>query len=57
MDGWSGSTSDRVDGGFDVVLEGVTEQVANEATLQPIGEAFAAKYGTETGHFVVLDGG
>src|SRR5436190_21434576 len=48
--------SDLVEGGLDVVLEGVAEQVADEAELQPIADAFAAKYGTETWHFVVGDG-
>lgn len=49
--------SDLVNGGFDVVLEGVAEQVTSEAALQPIAEAFAAKYGTQTWDFVVRDGG
>jgi hypothetical protein len=31
-------------------------RVTNEAELQPIAEAFAAKYGTKTWHFVVTDG-
>jgi hypothetical protein len=48
--------SDLVEGGLDVVLEGVVEQVADEAELQPIADAFAAKYGTETWHFVVRHG-
>jgi len=48
--------SDLVEGGFDVVLEGAAEQVADEAELEPIAEAFAAKYGTETWNFVVRDG-
>jgi hypothetical protein len=48
--------SDLVAGGLDVVLEGAAEQVTNEAELQPIAEAFAAKYGTEIWHFVVSDG-
>ena len=48
--------SDLVEGGLDVVLEGAAEQVTNEAELQPIAESFAAKYGTETWHFVVRDG-
>ena len=49
--------SELVDGGFDVVLEGMAEQVTSEATLQAIAEAFAAKYGTELWDFVVRDGG
>jgi hypothetical protein len=48
--------SDLVQGGLDVVLEGAAEQVTNQDELQPIAEAFAAKYGTETWHFVVRDG-
>jgi len=48
--------SDLVDGGLDIVLEGTAEQVSNEAQLQPIAEAFAAKYGTEIWNFVVRDG-
>jgi hypothetical protein len=43
-------------GGLDVVLEGVAEQVTDDAALQPIAEAFADKYGTGTWHFVVVDG-
>ena len=48
--------SDLVEGGLDVVLEGVAEQVTDEAELQPIADAFTAKYGTKTWHFVVCDG-
>jgi hypothetical protein len=48
--------SDLADGGLDVVLEGVAEQVTDESELRPIAEAFAAKYGTEIWHFVVRDG-
>jgi hypothetical protein len=48
--------SDLVDGGLDIVLEGTAEQVTNEAELQPIAEAFAAKYGTKIWNFVVRDG-
>jgi len=48
--------SDLVEGALDVVLEGVAEQVADDAELQPIAEAFAAKYGTGTWNFVVRDG-
>jgi PPOX class probable F420-dependent enzyme len=49
--------SDLDEGGLDVVIEGAAEQVTDEAELQPIAEAFAAKYGTNTWHFVVNDGG
>lgn len=48
--------SELVEGGLDVVLEGAAEQVTDDAQLQPIAEAFAAKYGTETWDFVVRDG-
>jgi hypothetical protein len=48
--------SDLVEGALDVVLEGAAEQVTDDAELQPIAEAFAAKYGTGTWHFVVRDG-
>ena len=48
--------SDLSEGGLDVVLEGAAEQVTDEAELQPVAEAFAAKYGTDTWHFVVRDG-
>ncbi len=48
--------SDLVEGAFDVVLEGVAEQVTDDAELQPIAEAFTAKYGTETWDFMVRDG-
>lgn len=45
--------SELVEGGLDVVLEGAAEQVTEGAELQPIAEAFAAKYGTETWDFAV----
>jgi hypothetical protein len=48
--------SDLVDGGLDIVLEGTAEQVTNEAELDPIAQAFAAKYGTEIWNFAVRDG-
>ena len=48
--------SELSEGGLDVVLEGAAEQVTNDAALQPVAEAFAAKYGTDTWHFVVRDG-
>jgi hypothetical protein len=48
--------SDLAEGGLDVVLEGAAEQITDEAELQPIADAFSAKYGTDTWHFVVRDG-
>ena len=48
--------SDLAGGAFDVVLEGMAEQITHEAVLRQVAEAFAAKYGTEVWHFVVLDG-
>jgi Pyridoxamine 5'-phosphate oxidase len=48
--------SDLVEGGLDVVLEGVAEQVMSDAELEPIADAFASKYGTEAWDFVVRDG-
>jgi len=48
--------SDLGEGGLDVVLEGVAEQVTDDAALRPVAGAFAAKYGTDTWHFVVCDG-
>jgi nitroimidazol reductase NimA-like FMN-containing flavoprotein (pyridoxamine 5'-phosphate oxidase superfamily) len=49
--------SDLSDGGLDVVLEGAAEQVTDDADLQRVADAFAAKYGTDIWHFVVCDGG
>ena len=48
--------SELLEGGLDVVLEGAAEQVTDDAELQSIAEAFAAKYGTETWDFVVHGG-
>lgn len=48
--------SDFAPGGLDVVLEGSAEQVTDDAELQPVAEAFAAKYGTGIWDFVVRDG-
>lgn len=48
--------SELGEGVLDVVLEGAAEQVTDHAALQPVAEAFAAKYGTDTWHFVVRDG-
>lgn len=49
--------SDLSDGALDIVLEGAAEQVADDAELQPVADAFATKYGTDIGRFVVRDGG
>jgi Pyridoxamine 5'-phosphate oxidase len=48
--------SDLVGGALDVVLEGEVEQVTDDGGLEPIAEAFAAKYGTAVWDFVVGDG-
>lgn len=48
--------SDLVGGALDVVLEGRAEQVSVDAELEPIAEAFSAKYGSETWDYVVRDG-
>ena len=48
--------SDLAAGGLDVVLEGTAEPVTSDDELQPVAEAFTAKYGTEVWHFVVRDG-
>lgn len=48
--------SDLAAGGLDVVLEGAAEHVTDDRALEPVAEAFTAKYGTETWHFVVRDG-
>jgi hypothetical protein len=48
--------SELAEGGLDVVLEGAAAQVTDDAELQPVAEAFAAKYGTKTWDFVVRDG-
>lgn len=48
--------SDLFAGGLDVVIEGSAEQVTEDAELQPVAEAFGAKYGTEIWDFVVHDG-
>jgi nitroimidazol reductase NimA-like FMN-containing flavoprotein (pyridoxamine 5'-phosphate oxidase superfamily) len=45
--------SELREGGLDVVLEGAAEQVTNDAALRLVADAFAAKYDTETWHFVV----
>jgi len=48
--------SDLFEDGLDVVLEGMAEQVTDDAELQSLAEAFAAKYGTTTWDFLVHDG-
>lgn len=48
--------SDLADDALDIVLEGRAEHVTDEAALRPVAEAFTAKYGTDTWHFVVRDG-
>ena len=48
--------NDLTDGDLDVVLEGAAERVVDDGALQPVAEAFAAKYGTQTWDFVVRDG-
>lgn len=54
---WCVLTTGRAEfGGLDVVLEGAAEQVTDDGELEPVAEAFAAKYGTQTWDFVVCDG-
>jgi PPOX class probable F420-dependent enzyme len=48
--------SDLAPGALDVVLEGRAEQVTDDAELEPIAEAYAAKYGTAIWDFTVSDG-
>lgn len=48
--------SDLVEGALDVVLEGRAEEVSNDAELEPVAAAFAAKYPSGPWHFVVHDG-
>lgn len=48
--------SDLAEGALDVVLEGVAEQITNDAELRPVAEAHALKYGTQTWDYVVRDG-
>ena len=38
------------------MLEGAAEQVTDDGELEPVAEAFAAKYGTTIWDFVVADG-
>jgi hypothetical protein len=49
-------SSDLAEGALDAVLEGVAEQVTNDAGLRPVAEAFGRKYGTQTWDYVVRDG-
>jgi nitroimidazol reductase NimA-like FMN-containing flavoprotein (pyridoxamine 5'-phosphate oxidase superfamily) len=44
------------EGALDVVLEGRAEQVTDEAELEPVASAFAAKYPNGPWGFVVRDG-
>jgi hypothetical protein len=39
-----------------VVLEGVAEQVTDDAELRPVAEAHGRKYGTQIWDYVVRDG-
>jgi len=48
--------SDLVTGALDIVLEGVAEQVTDDAELEPVAAAFAAKYGRGTWDYSVRDG-
>jgi len=48
--------SDLVAGALDIVLEGVAEQVTDDAELEPVAAAFAAKYGREIWDYSVRDG-
>jgi Pyridoxamine 5'-phosphate oxidase len=48
--------SDLVEGALDVVLEGRAEQVSDDAELEPVVRAFAAKYPNGPWAFVVRDG-
>jgi hypothetical protein len=43
-------------GALDIVLEGVSEQVTDDAQLEPVAAAFAAKYGREIWDYSVRDG-
>lgn len=48
--------SDLSADGLDIVLEGRAEQVGDPGRLHAVADAFTAKYGTGTWHFVVRDG-
>lgn len=47
---------DFSDDSLDVVLEGHAEPATDPERLQAVADAFTAKYGTATWHFVVRDG-
>jgi len=48
--------SDLAEGALDVVLEGVAEQVTDDAELRPVAAAHNLKYGTQTWDYVVRNG-
>jgi Pyridoxamine 5'-phosphate oxidase len=48
--------SDLAEGALDIVLEGLAEQITDDAELQPVAAAYAAKYGTDTWDYTVRDG-
>jgi nitroimidazol reductase NimA-like FMN-containing flavoprotein (pyridoxamine 5'-phosphate oxidase superfamily) len=48
--------SELADGALDVVIEGRAEQVTDDAQLEPVAAAFAAKYAGGPWDFVVRDG-
>ena len=48
--------SDLAEGALDVVLEGVAEEITDDAELGPIAAAHSRKYGTQTWDYVVRDG-
>jgi hypothetical protein len=48
--------SDLAAGALDIVLEGDAEQVTDDAELEPVATAFAAKYGREIWDYSVRDG-
>jgi Pyridoxamine 5'-phosphate oxidase len=48
--------SDLAEGALDVVLEGRAEQVTDDAELEPVAAAFAAKYPSGPWDFAVRDG-
>jgi hypothetical protein len=49
-------SSDLARGALDVVLEGRAELVTDDAELEPVAAAFAAKYPSGRWDFVVRDG-
>jgi len=48
--------SDLSGDGLDIVIEGRAEPVTDPARLHVVADAFTAKYGTTTWHFVVREG-